>query len=180
VVADSANVSWTFAGCPTPPDWRFDWGALLAGLPWLRALEGVPQNPAYHAEGDVLIHTHMPDMPAISLDTIRAARRVAPEASQGAVVATAKEQARALLRAKLPFTWNATNLTRQLRDPLIDLFLSYGARVRIVYCDASIEPVLRRNRARPRPVPEQVIRRLAGKLDLPDLTEAHGVDYVGE
>jgi hypothetical protein len=27
-------------------------------------------------------------------------------------------------------------------------------------------------------VPESVILRLAGKLELPDLTEAHRVDYV--
>jgi predicted kinase len=114
----------------------------------------------------------------ISLDAIRAARRVAPEAPQGAVADAAKQQARALLRERQPFVWNATNLTRLLRDPLLDLFLGYGARVRIVYHDAPIEMVLRRNRARAAPVPEPVIRRLAGKLDMPDLTEAHQVDYV--
>jgi putative nucleotidyltransferase with HDIG domain len=385
VVIDVDGVNWTFTHCPAPPDWRVDWLALLAAHPWLRALDGVPQSPIFHAEGDVLVHTAMvaqalaalpawralpaseravlfaaallhdigkpectrteldgtissrgharagatiarrllwtaegfgqvapfvvreaivalvrlhglpiwflerdeieraiiaasyrarlgalallaeadargrtcadqrellaridlfretcsaigcldapyafpsahsrvryfrqsqqdpsyqayddtwgevlllaglpaagkdtwlqawsSNLPVISLDAIRAARRIAPEAPQGAVAEAARQQARALLRARQPFVWNATNLTRLLRDPLIDLFLGYGARVRMVYHDTSIETLLRRNRARAAPVPEQVIRRLAGKLDLPDLTEAHAVEYVVE
>lgn len=377
------GVSWTFSGCPNPPDWRVDWPAILAEQPWLRALGGVPQSPIHHAEGDVLIHTGMvaealaalpawralpdteravlfaaallhdigkpectrteldgtissrgharagatiarrllwtdagfgqaapfavreaivalvrlhglpiwflerdeiersviaasfrarlravallaeadargrtcadqsellaridlfretcsasgcletpypfasdhsrvryfrqhqreplyqayddswgevlllaglpaagkdtwlhgraPEMPVISLDTIRAARRIAPDAPQGAVAEAAKQQARAFLRARQPFIWNATNLTRLLRDPLIELFLDYRARVRIVYHDAPLGTILKRNRGRAAPVPEQVIHRLAGKLDLPDLTEAHAVEYV--
>lgn len=51
---------WTFPGCPTTFDnVRLDWPALQAQFSWLRAMDGVPQNPVYHAEGDVLIHTRM-------------------------------------------------------------------------------------------------------------------------
>ena len=50
---------WTFPGCPEPPDWTLDWEALLRRFAWLRALEGTPQEPDYHAEGDVLTHTRM-------------------------------------------------------------------------------------------------------------------------
>jgi putative nucleotidyltransferase with HDIG domain len=141
------------------------WGevVLLAGLPG--------------AGKDTWLRDHLPSLPVVSLDAIRAAQGIDPAAPQGAVVAAAKEQARTLLRRRQPFAWNATNLTRMLRDPLIDLFMGYAARVRIVYCDAPIETLLRRNRARAAPVPETVVHRLAGKLDLPDLTEAHQVDY---
>jgi predicted kinase len=93
------------------------------------------------------------------------------------VVRAAKDRAREWLRRRQPFAWNATNLTRHLRDPLIDLFLGYGARVRVVYVDAPLGVVLQRNRDRPSPVPEGVILRLAAKLELPDLTEAHRVEY---
>ncbi len=49
----------TFPGCPEPPEWTLDWEALLRRFAWLRALEGTPQEPDYHAEGDVLTHTRM-------------------------------------------------------------------------------------------------------------------------
>lgn len=45
--------------CPAPPDWRLDWDGVEAALPWIRALEGCPQDPAWHREGDVLAHTQM-------------------------------------------------------------------------------------------------------------------------
>lgn len=51
---------WTFPGCPPLSDEaELDWPALQARFSWLRAMDGVPQNPVYHAEGDVLIHTRM-------------------------------------------------------------------------------------------------------------------------
>ena len=44
---------------PRPPDWRLDWTALDAGYPWVKAMHGCPQDPVYHAEGDVWVHTRM-------------------------------------------------------------------------------------------------------------------------
>jgi hypothetical protein len=65
-----------------------------------------------------------------------------------------------------------------LRAQLIDLFAAYGARIRIVYVEAPYAELVRRNRARVRPVPEAVIERLDQRLAVPDLTEAHAVDLV--
>ncbi|GAA4911830.1 putative kinase [Stackebrandtia albiflava] len=45
--------------CPTGPDWTLDWDATVRGLPWLAELDGVPQDPVHHAEGDVAVHTRM-------------------------------------------------------------------------------------------------------------------------
>jgi predicted kinase len=45
--------------CPEPPEWRLDWMALHDAYAWIRALAGCPQDPLYHAEGDVWIHTRM-------------------------------------------------------------------------------------------------------------------------
>jgi putative nucleotidyltransferase with HDIG domain len=146
--------------------WDDTWGevVLLSGLPG--------------AGKDTWLRDNLPGLPVVSLDAIRREQGIDPEKPQGRVAHTAKEQARELLRNRQPFAWNATNLTRHLRDPLISLFLRYGARVRIVYLDAPLDAVLQRNRERAAPVPEDVILHLAGKLDLPDLTEAHGVDTV--
>lgn len=146
--------------------WDDTWGevVLLSGLPG--------------AGKDTWLREHLSDLPIVSLDAIRRAERIDPEKPQGRVVSVAKEQARGFLRRRQPFAWNATNLTRRLRDPLVGLFLGYGARVRIVYLDAPLDAVLRRNRERPEPVPEDVVAHLASQLDLPDLTEAHRVEHA--
>jgi predicted kinase len=82
------------------------------------------------------------------------------------------------MRAEKSFVWNATNLSRQLRSSLINLFSAYQARIRIIYLEVSWEELLRRNHSRAANVPEAVIERMRDRLEVPDLTEAHQVDWV--
>ena len=82
------------------------------------------------------------------------------------------------MRAEKSFVWNATNLSRQLRSSLINLFSAYNARIRIVYLEVSWEELRRRNHSRAANVPEAVIQRMRDRLEVPDLTEAHQVDWV--
>jgi predicted kinase len=82
------------------------------------------------------------------------------------------------MRAEKSFVWNATNLSRQLRSSLINLFSAYQARIRIVYLEVSWEELLRRNHSRAANVPEAVIERMRDRLEVPDLTEAYQVDWV--
>ncbi len=37
----------------------FDWQALCAAFDWIAALQGVPQGPVHHGEGDVATHVRM-------------------------------------------------------------------------------------------------------------------------
>lgn len=53
------NESWRIPGCPEPPEWRVDVAALRALYPWLEPLGACPQDPIFHAEGDVLTHLGM-------------------------------------------------------------------------------------------------------------------------
>jgi predicted kinase len=94
------------------------------------------------------------------------------------VIAEARELARTYLRQHKSFVWNATNVTRSRRGRLIDLFIDYGARVRIIYLEVPPAEVLRRNRERERVVPEGVIWNMAAHLELPEITEAHHVDWI--
>ena len=137
---------------------------LLAGLP--------------AAGKDTWVRAHAGDRPVISLDALRAELGAAPTGDQGPVLAAARDEAKAHLRAGRAFVWNATNTTRMVRDGLVDLFAAYKARVRIVYCEAPLPEVRRRNAARRRPVPERVIEKLIDHLDVPDLTEAHAVEHA--
>lgn len=50
---------WTCPGCPAPPNWEVDADELLRLYPWLRPLAGCPQDPTFHAEGDVWTHVGM-------------------------------------------------------------------------------------------------------------------------
>jgi predicted kinase len=129
---------------------------------------------------DTWIGQNRSDWPVVSLDQIRKELKVPPDANQALVIQTAKERARQHLGVHRSFIWNATNVTRSMRGQLIDFFASYPARIRIVYLDAPYALILRRNRSRLHSVPERIIDELARKLEVPDLTEAHTVEWVYE
>lgn len=48
---------WVFTYCPI--DEKIDWDKICSRFNWLKAMGETPQNPNYHAEGDVLTHTKM-------------------------------------------------------------------------------------------------------------------------
>lgn len=45
--------------CPQEPSWAVDWAGIDERFAWIRNLAGCPQDPVYHAEGDVWVHTRM-------------------------------------------------------------------------------------------------------------------------
>lgn len=117
----------------------------------------------------------------ISLDDIRRELDVDPADDQSEVVRAAYERAKVLLRRGEPFVWNATNVSRILRDKVISLSAAYKARVRVVYLEPPICSIRQRNSGRVKQVPTRVWERLFDKLDVPTPAEAHEVEYlVGE
>lgn len=131
---------------------------------------GLPGSGKDSAARDML-----PDLPVVSLDDIRREMRISPDANQGAVVQEAQARARALLRKKQPFVWNATHLSRQTRERALNLINAYGARSHILYMEAAPELLRRRNRDREHPVPDPVIDRMLLKWEPPSPYEAHEV-----
>ncbi|WP_067818485.1 AAA family ATPase [Actinomadura kijaniata] len=127
---------------------------------------------------DHWIAAHRPDLPVVSLDRLRAEMGVSPGGDQRPVAAAAYERARELLRARESFVWNATNVSRQLREQCTGLVADYHGRVEIVALEAPPPVLHARNRARPSPVPEAVIDRLVGRWEQPDPTEGHRVDWI--
>jgi hypothetical protein len=53
------NSFWSFPYCPIENNWSINWSALESQFDWLRKLENCPQDPRYHGEGNVLIHTKL-------------------------------------------------------------------------------------------------------------------------
>jgi len=127
---------------------------------------------------DYWIKNNLPDWPVVSLDALRLEMGVNPKDNQGAVRVRAREAAREHLRQAKNFIWNATNLSRQIRQSCINLFTDYKARIRIVYVEAPRKTLFSQNRNRSQPVPENVIMKLMDRWEVPDITEAHTVDWV--
>lgn len=127
---------------------------------------------------DTWLAANADDALVVSLDAMRAELGIAPDDVQGPVLMAARERAKTALRAHRPLIWNATNLGRDRRRALIDLFADYRAKVSMVYCETSPAEALRRNRERPSPVPDRSIARMLDHWEPPDLTEAHALQVV--
>jgi predicted kinase len=129
---------------------------------------------------DSFIRKHFAGLPVISLDGLREEWKVAADdkTSNGRVIQEAKERAKVLLRRKQGFIWNATNITFQMREQLIDLFLTYRAAVRIVYLEVPYLVLTAQNKNREAVVPQKVLERLINKLEVPAGWEAHTVSWI--
>lgn len=126
---------------------------------------------------DTWILEHYREYPVISLDDLRKKMGVSPKDKQGAVVSAARELAKEYLREKIPFIWNATNLTPIIREKQTKLFMNYHATVKIVYLETEWEEQLRRNQSRKEEVPESIIHRMLGSMTFPERFEAHKVEW---
>lgn len=136
-------------------------------------LSGLPGSGKDH-----WIAANRPDLPVVSLDALRAELGVKPGGDQRPVAHAAHELARTHLRARRSFVWNATNVSRQLRDQCIGLAAAYHARVELFALEAPPQVLRARNHARPAPVPDAVIDRLVRRWETPDPTEAHAVTWL--
>jgi predicted kinase len=127
---------------------------------------------------DTWLAKHRTGLPVVALDAIRDALDVDAADNQGEVVQAAREKCREHLRAGRNFAFNATNITRQMRQRWIDLFADYSARIEIIYVEPTVTTILEQNKRRPSPVPEKVILRLLEKLEVPTITEGHSLTIV--
>jgi predicted kinase len=159
---------------------------------YFRSTHRVPDAPAYDdsraevvvmsglpgAGKDTWLRKNLPNWPVVSLDAVRDELDVDPSDNQGQVINRAREQAREHLRQARSFVWNATNLSRQLRGQCIQLLADYHARIRIVYVEVPEQRLLQQNRQRSTPVPQIVMERLLDRWEVPDVTEAHRVEWM--
>ena len=126
---------------------------------------------------DTWIAMNAPDLPVISLDAIRKELQVKPTDEQGIVIHAAQEKAKEFLRKRQSFVWNATDITKDIRQKCITLFERYNARVKIIYLETEWDTLLKRNAGRERIVPENVIGKMLGKLSPPTPEEAQTVEW---
>jgi predicted kinase len=91
---------------------------------------------------------------------------------QDLVFSNLRSMLKARLIAKRPMNYvDATNLTPQERQHWIKLAKDYGYEVHAVFFDVPLEVCLERHQRRDRVVPEDVMRRMAGKFKPPAFEE---------
>lgn len=113
----------------------------------------------------------------ISLDDMRREAGVKRRDSEGngQIIQLAKERAKEYMRKRESFVWNGTNITKDMRSALVDLFMSYGGFVEIHYVETPYKQLLKQNAEREYKIPETAIDKLIGKLDMPSYKECHEV-----
>lgn len=127
---------------------------------------------------DYYIKNNLKDLPVVSLDEIRKELKIKPTGNQGKVIQLAKERAKEFLRKGTEFVWNSTNTTRDLRGKTINLFTTYNAYITIHYINKDLNTILEQNKNRTEVVPENVIRKLYRKIDIPSASECHELKIV--
>ena len=127
---------------------------------------------------DTWIAKNHPDLPVVSLDDIREKYDISPIGPQGEVISIALEKAREYLRKKQPFIWNATSAVYDLRSKISYMFEEYGASVKTVFLETAWDVCLARNNSRDRVVPEDAIRKMLGRFEVPERYESEIVEWI--
>ncbi len=120
------------------------------------------------------------DLPILSLDNIRRTHQISPtdKKKNGQVIQLAKEQAKVWMRKKESFVFNATNITKDMRSKWIQLFTDYKAKVKIIYLEVPYKQLIQQNKNRSYSVPSAVLEKLIHKLEIPNYSEAHEIQFV--
>ena len=130
-------------------------------------LSGLPA-----AGKDAYIRRRYPDRPVVSLDAWRKRLKIGWSDDQNPVAEAAHKEAVEYLRQRVPFVWNATFLRKDFRKSSIRLCANYGAKVRIVWLEASLQELRRRNAKREEPVSDSAYDKLFLRMEPPTPLEA--------
>jgi predicted kinase len=91
---------------------------------------------------------------------------------QDLIFSNLRSMLKARLIARRPMNYvDATNLSPHERNGWIKLAKDYGYEVQAVFFDVPVEVCMARNERRERKVPEDAMRRMAGKLKQPTFEE---------
>jgi predicted kinase len=116
-------------------------------------------------------------LPVVSFDDAREELGLRHGQNEGLAAHHAVDKAKALLRTKAPFVWNATHVSQSMRDKSLDLLFAYGAEVELVYLELPRHELLSRNSRRDTSLTNKALEGMLHKWELPLPTEAHLVRY---
>ena len=126
---------------------------------------------------DHWVARHAPGIETVSFDDAKAELGLKHGENDGLAAHRAVDKAKALLRRREPFTWNATHLSEQMRNKTLDLLYAYDANVRLVYLEVPADALFRRNARRDTTLRQKDLERMLHRWELPLPWEAHEVRY---
>jgi len=129
---------------------------------------------------DTWVKKNAPGLPVVSFDDSRDALGLSHGKNEGMVAHHAIDQAKSYLRKAEPFVWNATHLSRQMRDKTLDLLHRYNADVHLVYLEQPEAVLLSRNKGRDTSLSNKDLTRMLFKWEVPLPTEVAKVTYLAE
>jgi predicted kinase len=182
------------AGAGGPPARPMQIAAKESAAPAVPAAQGraaartssaVPQDEARPSKGVVVLAIGLPgsgksswfkrhNITPLSSDLLRALLFDDPteQRFQDLIFSNLRSMLKARLIARRPMNYvDATNLSPHERSGWIKLAKDYGYEVQAVFFDVPVEVCLERNQRRERKVPEDAMRRMAGKLKQPAFQE---------
>lgn len=126
------------------------------------------------------IQRNLPDYHIVSMDALReqVTGKASDQSANGKVRHLAQDALKEHLRRKDNVIWDATNLRKDFRRPLVDLGVRYHALVTLVVFHLPEKEILARNSQRQRVVPSSVVQKQLRNIEWPYLHEAHEVMYV--
>ncbi|HEU4815914.1 AAA family ATPase [Janthinobacterium sp.] len=123
------------------------------------------------------VDKHHPRLPVVSFDDARTALGLKHGKNEGQVGDYAEERARELLRLREPFVWNATHLSKLMREKTLNLLYKYHAQVELVYLEQPRKELLRRNGQRDTSLSNKKLQSMLWNWEIPLPMEAHTVRY---
>jgi predicted kinase len=173
--------------------WDRPWPAADAHtrLMYARGMAIDPAYPIHQAPGsEVIVMCGLPasgkdtwvgrnakGLPVVSFDDAKAELGLKHGENDGKAAHHAVDKAKALLREKAPFVWNATHLSNDMRGKTLDLLYAYDAQVRLVYMEAPEAVVFSRNQRRDTTLSNKDLARMLHRWEVPMPWEAHDVEY---
>lgn len=127
---------------------------------------------------DSWVREHRHGLAVVSYDDAREALGLKHGENDGKAAHYAIDLAKSRLRRGEDFVWNATHLSRQMRERALDHCYAYGAEVEIVYLEQSRAELLRRNSKRDTTLSNKALLGMLHRWELPVPTEAHEVHYL--
>lgn len=124
------------------------------------------------------VSRHYPTLPVASYDEARIELKLKHGENEGLVIQHVLAKVKGWLRDKQSFVWNATHLSRDMRQRALDLLYAYHADVEIVYIEQPEKELYRRNTKRDTSLSNKKLQSMFYKWEVPLPTEANQITYV--